>query len=316
MSSSFKGFRSALVTGGAGFVGLHLVDAALARGLRVRVLDNFSTASPSNLKPYARRIEVVRGDIRDPRAARRAVKGMDAVFHCAAIRSVMKSVEDPFLAHEVNATGALVMLDASSAAGVKHFLFTSTSAVYGLAVAPRQREDGKLRPMSPYGVAKLAAELYANYYFLEKGLPTTSVRIFNVYGPRQNPESRYSLAVPGILDRIRRGRPPVVDGTGRQARDFVYVGDLMAACFAILGNPKSYGKSYNIGSGRATSVNDLVRNLLSITGSRLKPVHGPRRKGDPERTCADVGLIRRELGWKPKVGLNRGLTEVVRWPAN
>src|SRR3989338_1719026 len=150
-------FNKILVTGGAGFVGLHMVDESLRRGLKVRVLDNFMTSLPRNLTPYRGKIALVKGDIRDEKAVHRAVAGVDAVFHFAAIRSVMKSVEDPFLAHEVNATGALVLLEASHAAGVKHFVFTSTSAVYGAATAFRQHEEGKLMPMSPYGVAKLSA---------------------------------------------------------------------------------------------------------------------------------------------------------------
>lgn len=290
-----------------------MVDAALSRGYKVRVLDNFSSSSPSALAPVKRSIELLRGDVRDARAAAKACAGADAVFHFAAIRSVVKSVEDPFLAHSVNATGALVMLEAAARARVKHFVFTSTSSVYGAADKKPQREGGETRPISPYGIAKLAAEQYANYFWAAETLPTTNARIFNVYGPRQNPESRYSLVVPGVLDRIRKGRRPVIDGTGRQARDFVYIGDVIDALFLMMGNRRAYGKTYNLGSGRATRIDELVRRILKAARSPLKPEYGPKRPGDPDRTCADVRLAAKELGWKPRVGLDQGLKETVRW---
>lgn len=308
-----KPIRKILVTGAGGFVGRHMIDASLTRGLDVVGLDNFMCSSRADfLREYGRKIRLVEGDVRRFKDVQRAVKGADAVFHFAAIRSVVKTVEDPFVAHDVNATGALYLLEASLRARVKHFVFTSTSAVYGAAIAPKQREDGKLAPMSPYGVAKLAAEHYAKYYFTEKGLPTTCARIFNVYGPRQNPESRYSLVVPGVLSKIRAGERPMIDGSGEQARDFVYIGDVIDAFFRIAGDRRSYGKSYNLGAGRAHSINTLVKHLLRLTGSRLKAAHGPRRPGDPDRTCADVSLIHRDLGWRPRVSLEEGLERTVQ----
>ncbi len=237
---------------------------------------------------------------------------MDAVFRFAAIRSVARSVADPILAHEVNASGALLLLHHSQIAKVKHFIFTSTSAVYGDALADHQKETGRLSPISPYGMAKLLAEQYAKYFYAQLGMPTTSVRIFNVYGPKQNPESKYSLVVPGVLAKIYKGQCPVIDGDGKQSRDFVYIGDVTDAFFRILGNRKTYGKVYNLGSGKATPINEVVRALLKLTGSALKPIHGPRRPGDPARTCADIGLIKRELGWNAKVSLERGLKKVVK----
>jgi nucleoside-diphosphate-sugar epimerase len=196
---------------------------------------------------------------------------------------------------------------------VRHFIFTSTSAVYGDALARLQKEDGRLSPISPYGVAKLAAEQYAKHYTSDKGLPTTSVRIFNVYGPRQNPESRYSLAVPGLLSKILKGQPPVIDGTGEQSRDFIFIDDILDAFFKILGNKKAYGRVYNLGSGHTDSINKLTATLLKLTKSKLKPVHGPRRPGDPERTCADTTRVRRELKWRPKISLEEGLRRTVEW---
>ncbi len=304
--------RNVLITGAAGFVGRHMTGALLRKGFKVRILDNFSSSSKAVLKPYAAEIQLVEGDIRNIRHVKKALSGIDAVFHFAAIRSVVKSVENPFLSHEVNTTGTLLLLDEAKKAGVRHFIFTSTSAVYGSAISHSQKEGGNLKPISPYGMAKLLAEHYVRYYFEEKGLPATSVRIFNVYGPRQNPESKYSLAVPGLLSKILKGKRPIIDGTGEQARDFIYIGDVVEAFFKILGNQKSYGQIYNLGSGRTTSVNRLVQTLLGLTGSDLKPAHGPRRPGDPDRTCADILKIKRELGWRPKVSLKEGLRETIR----
>lgn len=302
-----------LVTGGAGFIGSHLVRALISRGVRVRVLDNFMGSPKENLRDCRRKIDLVEGDIRLPRDVRRALEGMEAVFHLAANRSVMKSVENPLLNHEINATGTLLLLRQAVRAGVRHFVFTSTSAVYGAAVNPRQKENDKPQPISPYGVAKLAAEHYARYFYHKTRLPTTSVRIFNVYGPRQNPESRYSLVVPGVLSKIFRGQRPVIDGSGEQSRDFIFIGDILSAFFKILGNRKTYGKVYNLGSGKAFSIRMLVRTLLKITGSDLKPVHGPRRAGDPDRTCADIRRAWSDFGWQPQVSLEEGLRRTLEW---
>jgi len=313
---SEKNFKKILITGGAGFMGLHMIDALLRRGVDVRVIDNFMCSSRETFKDYFKKVDFLEGDIRDPQAVKKAVKGMDAVLHFAAIRSVVKTVEDPLLAHEVNATGALLLLHYSSEAKVRHFIFTSTSSVYGEATARFQKEEGSLKPISPYGAAKLAAEHYAGYYYKKEGLPTTSVRIFNVYGPRQNPESRYSLVVPGVLSKILKMESPVIDGSGEQTRDFVYVGDILEAVFRILGHPKAFGQVYNLGSGKTTSINTLVKTLLRLCGSGLKPVCGPRRPADPERTCADISKIKKELGWSPKISLEQGLKEVVSWARN
>ncbi len=309
-------FKKALVTGGSGFVGRHMIDALVKRGVRPRVIDNFSCSSKASFKPYLSKVELVDGDIRDPKAVKRAVAGVDVVYHFAAIRSVVKSVEDPMLSHEVNATGALLLLHHAAQARVKHFIFTSTSAVYGAAISHKQHEDGEKRPMSPYGIAKLAAEYYAKYATEALGLPTTSCRIFNVYGPRQNPESKYSLVVPGVMSKIVKNERPLIDGKGDQARDFVYIGDVVDAFLKMTGDRRAFGKIYNLGSGKATSINTLVRTLLKLSGSTLVPVHGPRRPGDPDLTCADISRIKRELGWAPKVTLENGLKEAVSWYLN
>ncbi len=312
---SSRNFKKVLVTGGAGFVGLHMIDALLARGMQVRAMDNFMCSRPEVLDSYLKKIEFIKGDVRNARDVQKAVKGVDAVFHLAAIRSVMKTVEDPLVAHAVNATGTLLLLHHATQARVRHFIFTSTSSVYGEALAAYQKEEGPFKPISPYGVAKLAAEGYAKYFFREKKFPTTSVRIFNVYGPRQNPESKYSLVVPGVLSKIFKNQAPLIDGTGEQTRDFIYISDVLDAFFKILGRPKSYGRVYNLGSGQTSSIRQITRSLLRLSASSLKPIHGPRRPGDPDRTCADISAARRELGWRPQVSLEQGLKKTVEWYA-
>jgi UDP-glucose 4-epimerase len=305
--------KKTLITGGAGFLGLHMIDALLERGARVRVIDNFSCSSPDNLKPYLKEIDFIKGDIRDVQDVKKAVRGVDSVFHFAAIRSVVKTVEDPFLAHEVNATGTLRLLDEASSAGVRRFIFTSTSAVYGENQAKIQREEGPFCPISPYGMAKLLAERYCRYYFDQKKLATTCVRIFNIYGPRQNPESKYSLVVPGVLSKIFKNQSPVIDGSGWQERDFVYVKDVLDALFKILSSSKTDGEVYNLGAGKTYSIRFLVDCLLKLSSSNLKAVHGPRRPGDPDRTCADVRKAKKHFGWAPKTSLEKGLKETIQW---
>lgn len=305
--------KKILITGGAGFIGAHAVEAFLKKKAKVRVLDNFMSSQKANLEEVLSRIELIEGDIRDPKAVSQAMRGIDVVLHLAAIRSVTDSVERPHLTHEVNASGTLLLLDEAAKAKIKHFLFASTSAVYGSALAKKQKEGGGLRPISPYGVAKLAGENYADYYYNQWGLPTTAFRIFNVYGPRQNPESRYSLAIPGILSKILKNQPPLIDGDGRQMRDFVYVSDVVGAFMKALGNKKAYGQRYNLGSGQATSINQLAKILLKLTGSRIKPMYGPKRPGDPRRTCADIVKAKRDFNWFARVNLTQGLGKVVEW---
>lgn len=313
-SISYKGkhaIRSALVTGASGFVGRHLIRRLLLEGIRVNALDNFSNSDARTLGSLAKSARWYKADVRDAAAVRRAVRGVDVVYHLAAIRSVVKSVEDPILAHDVNATGSLITLEESARAGVKQFLFTSTSAVYGENGRSLQNESGPFCPVSPYGIAKLVSEAYAAHYARFRGLNTISFRIFNVYGPQQNPESKYSLVVPGVLSRILAGKAPRIDGTGRQQRDFVYIDDVISALWLATGRNDLSGRVFNIGSGNRTAIKDLVGTLIRLTSKRIRPEHGPRRPGDPDSTRADVRALRR-LGWRPKIDLQEGLRRTVQ----
>ncbi|HXV18882.1 MAG TPA: NAD-dependent epimerase/dehydratase family protein, partial [Candidatus Omnitrophota bacterium] len=220
-----------LVTGGAGFIGSHLVELLVKKGHKVRVLDNFSTGFASYLKPFQGKVEVQKGDVRNTRDCLRAVRGVEVVFHEAAFTSVAKSVETPSEVHEIDATGTLNMLEAAKTAGVRRFVYASSCSVYGNATRFPLREGDPIKPLSPYAVAKLTGELYTYSYFVNYGLETVALRYFNVFGSRQNPMSKYSAAVPGILSRLKKGQAPVIYGDGKQSRDFVHADDVAMANF-------------------------------------------------------------------------------------
>lgn len=303
-----------LVTGGAGCIGSNIVEELVRRGKRITVLDNYSAGPTQNLKPFMKKITLVRGDIRDAKAVDRVMKNVAVVIHQAAIRSVPKSVNDPLLSHETNSTGTLILLNAAIKHGVKRFVYASSSSVYGGVAKFPQSENDSLSPMSPYGVSKLCGENYCHAYHAIYGLHTVALRYFNVYGPRQNPESLYSLVVPAFIDKIRRGERPVIDGTGKQSRDFTYVKDVVQAnLLAAFEAPRAAGKSFNIAGGKDTSILDILNLIARHMGRKTNPIFGPRRKGDPMRTYADISAARRDLGWRPLTPLNDGIRETVQW---
>lgn len=302
------------VTGGAGFIGSHLVEALLERGRMVRVLDNFSTGREENLQSAraaaGNRLELVRGDIRDPAAVERAVAGAERVFHLAAMVSVQQSVEDPRLCHDVNVTGTLQVLEAARRGAVRRVVLASTCAVYGDDPRLPKAEDMVPQPQSPYAASKWMNEIYADLYRRLYGVEAVALRFFNVYGPRQDPNSEYAAVIPKFVDRLRHCRHPVIFGDGRQTRDFVYVGDVVAACLAAA-EGAGKGGVYNVGSGRRYSLLELVEVLDLVLGTRTKPEFGPPRPGEVRHSVAAVGKIEQELGWRPAVGLEEGLRTMV-----
>jgi UDP-glucose 4-epimerase len=305
--------QTCLVTGGAGFIGSHLVEHLTAAGRRVRVLDDFSTGLQSNLAGVHPAPEIVDGDVADPAVVARAMEGVGLVYHLAALASVQKSVEDPAATHRVCASGTLHVLDAARKAGVRRVVYAASSSAYGVPPGEVQGEGDPVQPLSPYAAAKLAGELYLQAFATTYGLETVRLRFFNIFGPRQRADSPYSGVIALFVAALTTGRAPTVHGDGLQSRDFTYVTDVVQALTRAAEAPGVSGKVYNIGTGRATTVLDLVAALNRQLGTNLVPRHGPPRAGDVRHSRADIHLARQDLGYDPAVSFEEGLAETLRW---
>ena len=302
-----------LVTGGAGFIGSHLVDTLLARGDAVTVLDNLSSGTLNNLKIHMDNpaLRFVQGDIRDAGAVERALTDVDAVIHEAAVISVPLSIEDPKLAHSVNVEGTQALLKASLKRGAKRFIHASSCAVYGEQAKLPISEDAPLKPLSPYASSKLVAEQSCRTFYELEGLETVCLRYFNVYGARQTGE--YAGVMTKFMERLRANQPPVIYGDGEQTRDFIYVGDVVDATLLALERDEVAGKTLNVGTGRTTSINELCGIFLRLTGKTgLKPTHEAPRSGDIRHSQADIAKVRKLLGYGPKVSLEQGVEKLLR----
>ncbi|MBF0215797.1 MAG: SDR family oxidoreductase [Candidatus Omnitrophica bacterium] len=302
-----------LVTGGAGFIGSNIVEELVKRGQFVRVLDNLSTGFIENLAPFKDKIEFQEGDIRDENDVKKAVKGMDYVIHQAALRSVALSVEQPLPTNDVNVNGSLNVLIQSKEAGVKRLVYASSSSAYGDCAEFPQREDMNPVPISPYGVSKLTAELYARMFTATMGLETVSLRYFNVFGPRQNPESKYSAVIPAFIAMLAKNEPCTIDSDGKQSRDFTYVGNVVDANLAACSAPGAAGMVFNVACNEDHSVNDIAESLKKIMKKDIKSVFGPKRHGDVIRTWADISLMKKYLKIEPRVKFYEGLEKTVEW---
>jgi UDP-glucose 4-epimerase len=299
-----------LVTGGAGFIGSHLVDALQARGDEVRVLDDLSTGCRENL-PEGVRLEV--GSVADPDAVAAAVEGCELVFHLAAVASVQRTVEAPLDTHAVNLGGTLNVLEAARAAGVRRVVFAGSAAVYGDNPALPLRESEKPRPLSPYAIEKLGSEQYMRVWSQLYGLETVTLRFFNVFGPRQDPSSPYSGVISIFLDRLRAGRPVTFYGDGGQTRDFVYVADVVQANLLAASVPAADGGVFNVARGQETTIRKLHDTLRALVGRDLEPVLAAPRPGDIRRSLADIGRAREVLGFEPAHSVESGLERLVAW---
>jgi UDP-glucose 4-epimerase len=300
-----------LVTGGAGFIGSHLVTRLLSEGHEVRVLDNLSTGKRANLAEAGGSVELIEGDIREPPAVRRATRDCEAVIHLAAVPSVPRSIADPDATHDANATGTLNVLAAARDAGVVRVVFASSSSIYGAAAELPKRESLRPLPISPYAVSKLCAENYCRSFFEVFGLGTVALRYFNVFGPRQDPKSEYAAVIPRFVRAYQHGEPPVIFGDGEQSRDFTYIDNVVEANLAALATPRGDGRVYNIACGEGITLNRLATILRELTGADVAAVHGPPRSGDIRHSVADIGLARRELGYHPSVSVDEGLARTV-----
>jgi UDP-glucose 4-epimerase len=296
-----------LVTGGAGFIGSHLVERLLQLGRDVRVLDNFSTGHRANLAPFAGDVDVVEGDIRSYERVHNAVRGCDAVLHQAALPSVPRSIADPLTSHATNATGTLNLLLAARDEDVGRVVHASSSSVYGAAEGLPKRETMPTLPISPYGTAKLAAESYCRSFHEIYGLETIALRYFNVFGPRQDPASEYAAVIPKFIAALAEGRPPTIYGDGEQSRDFTYVENVVDANLLALEAPGVGGRVFNIACGVRVTLNELAGLLRAEMGVEVEPVHGPPRPGDIRHSLADVERAREDLRYEPRIDFAAGL---------
>jgi len=300
----------ALVTGGAGFVGSHVVAGLIAQGTRVRVLDNLSTGQELNLSDS--HVEFVAGDIRDPEVLSGAMQGVRWVFHQAAMVSVPASMDDPLGCYEVNLQGTLRVLWAAHQAGVQRVVVASSAAVYGEASVPVEEESPK-RPLSPYASSKLAMEQAAQLFTRAYGLPTVCLRYFNAYGPRQRPDSPYAAVIPAFIGAMLEGRPATIHGEGDQSRDFVYIGDVVRANLLAAERPEATGGVFNIGSGVSVTILELAGFLQGLFPQAPAPIHGPSREGDIRFSKAVMDRAAQALGYRPEVGMLEGLRSTVEW---
>lgn len=302
-----------LVTGGAGFIGSNIAEELLRKGHSVRVLDNLTTGRKGNIDTIKDSIEVINGDIRKLDVVKKAVEDMDYVFHLAAQVSVPMSVENPLLTEEVNVMGTLNVLKASKDSGIKRVIYSSSCAIYGDASDMPIKENTQKRPLSPYALTKLVSEEYCKLFYKQYGLKTVSLRYFNAYGPMQNPESLYAAVIPKFICLLLKDEQPVIYGDGKQTRDFVFVRDVIQANILAINTKGISGHVFNIGSGKATSVNELFEIICNILGKDVKPKYEKPRHGDIKHSLADITKARKRLGYEPKYTLEEGLEKTVEW---
>ena len=327
-----------LVTGGAGFIGSHLVEALLRQGQKVRILDNLSTGKIENLEEasgyrvahlegpvkgsrrvaFGDRGEFLWGDISDAEACRQACQGVSYVFHLAALGSVQRSVEDPLSTHQANATGTLNMLQAAKEQGVKRFIYASSSSVYGNVSSDPEEVRAKEEslpphPESPYAATKLMGEFYCRIFSHLYGLETVSLRYFNIFGPRQDPKSIYSAVIARFMHTLLHGNPPVIYGDGNQSRDFTYVENVVRANLLAMEAPAISARIFNIACGQRISVNDLLSRLQEISGIRIPARFEPARSGEVRHSLSSIDQARFHLGYDSRVSFQEGLTATWKW---
>lgn len=303
-----------LVTGGAGFIGSHVVERLVKEKKKVRVLDNLSTGFKANLAPFMKDIEFVKGDLRSLSAVRRAVRGITGIFHLAAIRAVARSVDKPLETNEVNVTGMLNLLQAAKDAKVRRLVYSSSSSVYGESKKFPLQEADKPQPVSPYAATKLMGEYYCQIFTRLFGLETVSLRYFNVFGPRQNPESQYSAVIPIFIYHLLKGRSPQIHWDGKQSRDFSYVDNVVAGNILAMKAKGASGGIFNIACHEENSVLDIFNEVKRILGKKeIRPQFTPKRAGDVRRTLADISRSRKVLGFKVQTRFHEGLKKTVNW---
>lgn len=302
-----------LITGGSGFIGSHVVDELLRRGDKVRVIDNLLTGRRENLDHVRDRIEFHELDIRDLEKIRPAFEGVSYVIHLAALPSVPRSVEDPITSNAININGTLNVLVAARDAKVKRLVFAASSAAYGDNPEFPRVETQATRPLSPYGLTKLAGEYYCQLFTQLYGFETAALRYFNIFGPRQNPYSPYTGVLTIFISAYLQGKTPTIFGDGEQSRDFTFVANCVQATLLACTAPAAAGKVINVGVGEQFTLNRTIALLNKILGKAVKPAYGPPRDGDVKDSLADISLARKVLGYEPQVRYEDGLRKTVEW---
>lgn len=302
-----------LVTGGAGFIGSHLVETLVQEGKSVRVLDDLSTGLRSNLD-HIPGVDLVEGSITDPAAVERAMRGVKTMYHLGALASVARSVETPLVSHHACATGTITVLDAARKAGVRRVVYAASSSAYGgFSSDAGQTEDTPLKAMSPYAAAKLAGEFYMQAFAATYGIETVRLRFFNIFGPRQRSDSPYSGVIAIFTALMAAGKSPTLHGDGLQSRDFTYVGNAVQCLMKAATTPGISGNVYNVGTGNSITVVDLVNSLNKLMGTNIPPTFGPPRTGDVRYSLADISRTRKDLGYTPGVSFEEGLRRTLEW---
>ncbi|UCD16859.1 MAG: SDR family oxidoreductase [Candidatus Zixiibacteriota bacterium] len=302
-----------LITGGAGFIGSNIAAELTKRGEQVRIIDNYSTGNRGNIRDFESSMEIIDGDIRDFWTVRDAVEGVDFVLHQAALPSVPRSVKNPLTSNSVNIDGTLNILEASRQAAVKRVVLASSSSIYGDTPELPKREEMRTKPLSPYAVTKLANEKYAEVFYELYGLETVALRYFNIFGPRQDPDSEYSAVIPKFINALQLKKPPIVFGDGEQSRDFTFVENAVQANLLATTAENAVGKYYNIACGARYTLNELIVLLKEIIGVDIQPRYDPPRPGDILHSYADISNARHDLGYKSTVDFKEGLRRTVAW---
>lgn len=302
-----------LVTGGAGFIGSNICKRLVSQGCFVRVIDNLLTGKKSNLSAIIDKIEFIEADMGDEKVARSAMKDIDVVLHQGALPSVPRSVDDPAATHKHCVDATFTLLLAARDAGIKRFVYASSSSAYGDTPTLPKIETMPVKPLSPYAVAKLVGEYYCSVFNTVFGLETVSLRYFNVFGPNQDPTSQYAAAIPAFVTAILRDKPPTIYGDGEQSRDFTYVDNVVDANLLAARARQTKGEVVNIACGQAVTVNEIIEMINDIVGKKVVPVYTDPRPGDIKHSLADISLAKKLIRYKPAVSFKQGLEIAIDW---
>ncbi len=302
-----------LITGGAGFIGSNMIRFLLDKGEMVRVLDNFETGKHENLEEIKNDIEIIEGDIRDEAVVAKAVAGAEIVYHLAALGSVPRSIDDPKTTHEVNVDGTFNVLEACRAAGVRRLVFASSSAIYGQSPVLPQHEELPIAPISPYGATKAIAEIYFRAYYETFKFETICLRYYNVFGPRQDPNSQYAAAIPLFVSALMRDESPGIFDDGEQSRGFTYIDNVMNANWLAANAKETHGEALNISTKDAVTVNTVVSTIAELLGKDIAPKYLPPRFGDIKHSLADVSRAKEVIGYEPTVTFDEGIRKAIDW---